>query len=84
MKTYTPFKVVDPDFELIQAIKNQVDELYLRNQIFSLSLENLELTRRFNTQYNSLKALKKMKSADLSKFLALTQHLERNLIQELK
>lgn len=84
MKTVTQHEVVNPDFDLIQVIKDQVDELYLRNQIFSLSLETLELTRRFNTQYNSLKAIAKIKPIDLNRFLALTQHLERNLIQELK
>lgn len=84
MNNFTKSEVEKPNLKLVQLLKNQVDQLYSRQQIFSLSLETLELTRRFKDQYLDLENLEDLEPVKLNKFLALTQHLERNLIQELK
>lgn len=84
MNTFTQFEVGNSHLDMIRVVKNQVDELYFKHQIFSLSLETLELTRRFNEQYIQLEAPINLEPVRLNKFLALTRHLERNLIQELK
>ncbi len=72
------------NLELIQSVKSQVDQLYKRHQIFNLSLETLELTRRFKDQYLDLENIEELEPVKLNRFLALTQHLERNLVQEIK
>lgn len=69
--------------DIIKEVKMQVDELYARHQIYNLSLETLELTRRFNNQYFLLENLKLIEPFDINKFVSLTEHLERNLIREL-
>lgn len=72
------------NINLINVVKNQVDELYQRQQIFGLSLETLELTRRFNMVVNHTETLEEMEPFTFNKLMALTKHLERNLVQELK
>lgn len=70
--------------EFVKMVKNQVDELYEKQQIFCLSLETLELTRRFKNQYLQFKISDDNDPVELNRFFSLTQHLERNLVQELK
>lgn len=84
MNIFTKYEVENFHLEMIRGVKKQVDELYFKNQIFSLSLETLELTRRFNEQYKHFEAFSSQKTVALNNFLALTRHLERNFIQELK
>lgn len=84
MNTFTQLEIGNDQLEMIRVVKAQVDELYFKHQIFNLSLETLELTRRFNDQFKDLEAVTHSESVGISKFLALTQHLERNLIRELK
>lgn len=82
MNTNTQFEE-HTDLYIIIEVKKQVDEIYARRQIFGLSLETLELTRRFNNQYMLLEDLKLVEPVAINKFVSLTQHLERNLSREL-
>lgn len=84
MNTVTPLKEKQTFIEFVKMVKIQVDELYEKQQIFCLSLETLELTRRFKKQYLQLKKSDNNNPVELNRFLSLTQHLERNLVQELK
>jgi hypothetical protein len=84
MNTVTPLKKDQTFHEYVFMVKNQVDELYEKQQIFSLSLETLELTRRFKDQYLAIENIEEPEPVKLNRFLALTQHLERNLIHEIK
>ena len=68
----------------IAAIKMHVDELYNKQEIFGLSLETLELTRRFYNLCAPLDKLAQMETNTLNQLLSISQHLERNLVQEAK
>lgn len=83
MNTVSTFEVQNEAIELITNVKKQVDELYLKQQIFGLTLETLELTRRFNLLLPKEVSLEDYQPAALSRLISLTQHLERNLIKEL-
>lgn len=82
MNSTSNFEVRTADTELINNVRTQVDELYQKQQIFILSLETLELTRRFNAILSSENSLEEMKPAAYSRLLTLTRHLERNLVRE--
>lgn len=82
MHIVTPFEE-HVNIDLINIVKKQVDQLYARHQIFNLSLETLELTRRFNILYLSFENLELNEPVALNKFVSLTLHLERNLTLEL-
>lgn len=84
MNTLANLEVENFNWDMITIVKKQVDELYYKHQIYSLSLETLELTRRFNNQYKYFDALPHFEPVELNKFHALARHLERNLVQELK
>lgn len=83
MNTISNFEVQTEDIEFIKNVKKQVDEIYLKQQIFGLSLETLELTRRFNLLLPKEASLEDFQPAAFSRLVSLTQHLERNLNQEL-
>lgn len=83
MKTFVELKISSEDFYLIANVKKQVEEIYEQQGIFGLSLETLELTRRFNKSYNHLTELIEIDRYGFNKFLDLTRHLERNLLREL-
>jgi len=68
----------------IAAIKMHVDELYNKQEIFGLSLETLELTRRFYNLCAPLEELAQMENYTLNQLISISQHLERNLVQESK
>ncbi len=68
----------------IAAIKVHVDELYDKQEIFGLSLETLELTRRFYNLYTPVEKVEEATPFALNQLLSITQHLERNLIKESK
>ncbi len=68
----------------ITAIKVHVDELYDKQEIFGLSLETLELTRRFYNLYTPIEKVDEATPFALNQLLSITQHLERNLIKESK
>jgi len=68
----------------ITAVKMHVDELYNKQEIFGLSLETLELTRRFYNLYTPFEKVVDASPFALNQLLSITQHLERNLIKESK
>lgn len=68
----------------IVQLKNQVDQVYRTQQVFGLSLETLELTRRFNNKFVSEDHLSEMDEHEFNQLMAVSDHLERNLMQELK
>ena len=68
----------------ITAVKMHVDELYERQEIFGLSLETLELTRRFYNLYTPLEKIEEIAPFALNQLYSITQHLERNLVLESK
>lgn len=82
MNTILEPEVLINQISYITAIKMHVDELYEKQEIFGLSLETLELTRRFYNLYTPLDNLKGVDSFALNQLLSITQHLERNLVQE--
>ncbi len=66
----------------IASVKMHVDEIYNNHQIFGLSLETLELTRRFYNLCAPLDKLAQMEIYELNHLMSISQHLERNLVQE--
>lgn len=82
MNTILEPEVLTDKISYITAIKMHVDELYEKQEIFGLSLETLELTRRFYNLYTPLDNLEGTDSFALNQLLSITQHLERNLVQE--
>ncbi len=68
----------------IAAVKMHLDEIYNKQEIFGLSLETLELTRRFYNLCAPLDKLAQMETYALNQLMSISQHLERNLVQELK
>jgi NAD+--asparagine ADP-ribosyltransferase len=84
MHTVAEFEIKSKDINLINNVKQQVDEVYERQQIFGLSLETLELTRRFNNIITASSHIKELEPWDLHQLMVITRHLERNLIQEVK
>ena len=75
-------EVLTDKISYITAVKMHVDELYEKQGIFGLSLETLELTRRFYNLYAPLDNLEGTAPFALNQLLSITQHLERNLVQE--
>lgn len=84
MNTAFEFEVHPEELNLVNNLKNQVDEIYQEQAIFGLSLETLELTRRFSQSYSLVENLDEVNPIDFNKFVSLSRHLERNLLQELK
>ncbi len=83
MNTVAEIEIGSKEMDLIKSVKKQVDDLYAKQKIFGLSLETLELTRRFNIIYNKFKNLDVLPAVEFNRFVVLTQHLERNLVQEI-
>lgn len=83
MITSIDFKISTEDFYLIASVRRQIEEIYEKQKIFGLSLETLELTRRFNKTYSQLSELNRDDWFEFDKFMNLTRHLERNLLLEL-
>lgn len=84
MDTVAHFEGRTANIELILHIKELVDILYKKQQIFALTLETLELTRRFSAATPSYKILEEMEAQKFDRLLYLTRHLERNLTRELQ
>jgi len=68
----------------ITAVKMQVDDFYDKQEIFGLSFEILELTRRFYNLFTPLEMADNTAPFAINQLLSISQHLERNLIKELK
>lgn len=64
-------------------VKDLVDDAYVKQKIFGLSLETLELTRRFDNLYSKLISIGEIEYSQYRNLLSITGHLERNLSQEL-
>ena len=84
MNTAFEFEVHPEELNLVNNLKNQVDEIYQEQAIFGLSLETLELTRRFGESYSLVENIDEANPIEFNKFVSLSKHLERNLLQELK
>ena len=82
MNTILEPEVTTDQISYITAIKLHVDELYAKQEIFGLSLETLELTRRFYNLYTPIEKVEEVAPFALNQLLSITQHLERNLVQE--
>lgn len=67
----------------LEALQARIYRLYQNQKVFSLSLETLELTRRFNDLYKSLNLQPGLSQADHLRLLAISRHLEKNLFEEL-
>lgn len=84
MNTILEPEVKTDQVSYITAIKTYVDELYRKQEIFGLSLETLELTRRFYNLYTPIDKVEEIAPHTLNQLMSITQHLERNLVQEAK
>ena len=84
MNTTVQFEAQTADLDLVNNLKNQIDVIYQDRAIFGLSLETLELTRRFSESYVLVTNLNQVDPTEFNKFVSLSRHLERNLLQELK
>ncbi|MFN4762985.1 hypothetical protein ACKGJN_07685 [Gillisia sp. Q332] len=84
MNTAFEFEVHSEELNLVNNLKNQVDEIYQEQAIFALSLETLELTRRFCQSYSLVKNINGVIPREFNKFVSLSRHLGRNPLQELK
>lgn len=84
MNTVLEPEVTTDHISYITAVKMHVDELYNKQEIFGLSLETLELTRRFYNLYTPIEKAEEATSFSINQLLSITQHLERNLIKESK
>ncbi len=84
MNTILEPEVTTDQISYITAVKMHVDELYEKQEIFGLSLETLELTRRFYNLYTPIYKIEEVAPFALNQLLSITQHLERNLVQESK
>lgn len=70
--------------EKLSSLQLRIDEVYSSHQVFSLSLETLELTRRFIKLYEQLEsAATPLSRAEICNLISISKHLERNLEQEL-
>ncbi|MFO8147365.1 MAG: hypothetical protein ACQEWG_09870 [Bacteroidota bacterium] len=84
MNTTVQIEVNTAELNLVNNLKNKIDQIYQEQAIFGLSLETLELTRRFSESYSLVVNLNEVNSVEFNKFVSLSKHLERNLLQELK
>ena len=84
MNTILEPEVTTDQLSYITAVKMHIDELYEKQEIFGLSLETLELTRRFYNLYTPLDKIDETTPFALNQLLSITQHLERNLVKESK
>lgn len=82
MNTTIAFEPQTEELTLVNNLKNQIDEIYRRQAIFGLSLETLELTRRFSQSYPLVENIVEANPIEFNKFISLSRHLERNLLQE--
>jgi len=84
MNTILEPEVTTNQLSYITAVKMHIDEMYEKQEIFGLSLETLELTRRFYNLYTPLDKIDEATPFALNQLLSITQHLERNLVKESK
>lgn len=84
MNTFVDFEVLPEDRDFIISIKQQVDKVYETQEVFSFSLETLELTRRFKQLFSLEEDLTNLNPFDYNRLLSISRHLERNLVQEVK
>lgn len=84
MNTTIEIEAQAEELNLVNNLKNQIDEIYQHQAIFGLSLETLELTRRFGESYSLVENIDEANPIEFNKFVSLSKHLERNLLQELK
>jgi len=74
----------DPkDISLLLEVRELVEELYQNQKIFGLSLETLELTRRFNNSFSFSISMDDMEAVDFDHLIVIAKHLDRNLCLEL-
>lgn len=72
------------DKEILNSLQARIDKVYSSNQVFSLSLESLELSRRFIKLYERLVSMEtSLSRAEICNLLSISKHLERNLEKEL-
>lgn len=84
MNTTIEFEAQTAELNLVNNLKSQIDQIYQEQGIFGLSLETLELTRRFSESYSLVENINEVNPVEFNKFVSLSKHLERNLLQELK
>lgn len=84
MNSFIDFEVLPNDRDFIISIKQQVEQVYESQKVFSFTLETLELTRRFNQLFSLEEELANLNPFDYNRLLSISRHLERNLVQELK
>lgn len=83
MNTIDLNNLISDEKRRLFLVKDLVDEIYNKQKIFGLSLETLELTRRFDTLYSKFMNIGKIEYSQYRNLLSITVHLERNLSQEL-
>lgn len=71
------------DISLLFEVRNLVGELYQNQKIFGLSLETLELTRRFNNAFPFSSKLDNMEDVEFDHLVIIAKHIDRNLSVEL-
>ena len=74
----------DPkDITLLFEVREIVQELYQSQKIFGLSLQTLELTRRFNNAFPFSISMENIVDTDFDQLMVIAKHLDRNLCSEL-
>jgi len=71
------------DISLLFEVRELVQELYQSQKIFGLSLETLELTRRFNIAFPFSILMENIAATDFDHLMVIAKHLDKNLSLEL-
>lgn len=70
--------------EELSSLQLRIDKIYSSHQIFTLSLETLELTRRFiNLHQQFVSEASSLSRAEICNLVSISKHLNRNLEKEL-
>ncbi len=72
----------EEEFQQIRSVKNQLKDLHEKGDFFQLSLQTLELIRRFNNLYLEYFEKKNDSSNIFNQLVITSNNLETHLIRE--
>lgn len=72
----------EEEFQQIESVKNQLQEIHRKGEFFQLSLQTLELIRRFNNLYIEYFEKGNESASNFNQLVILSNNLETHLVRE--
>lgn len=72
----------EEEFQQIKSVNDQLKDLHEKGEFFHLSLQSLELIRRFNNLYHEYFVKKNETSSIFNQLVIISNNLEKKLVRE--